>query len=110
MDKPTQIFLGVGLSLALLIGYSTVGTSGNVDEIKRIAPAAIEDRNWEIMRTEGWQYGSWAQHGGRVWYHVKNADNPNIQYRVQVTLWGDELQFYYGEPEKLSRVDLDIAN
>lgn len=109
MERSTQVLLGVAVGICVFIGYTAIGTKGNIEEIKRIAPAAIEDRNWEIMRTEGWQYGSWAQHGGRVWYHVKDADNDNIQYRVQVTLWDGELQFYYGAPEQLSRFQVEVS-
>lgn len=99
-----------GLLIAFLVGllaYTIVGTSGNVQEIKQRVPQEISSRGWEIMRYEGYQFGSWAQHGGVCWYHVRNVDNHNIQYRVQVALWGGELQYYYGKPEELSRVDVE---
>lgn len=89
-----------------VIGYSIIGTPCRVDKIKQLAPQAMKERGWKILRYEGFEYGSWATHGGKVWYHVANIDNPNIQYRVFLTLWGDELQFYYGEPEKLNRLQI----
>jgi hypothetical protein len=101
----------VGFFIAVLVGllgYSLIGTSGNVEEIKQRVPQEIGQRGWEIMRYEGYQFGSWAQHGGVCWYHVRNVDNHNIQYRVQVALWNGELQWYYGKPEQLSRVDVEM--
>lgn len=98
------------LSIVSFITYTIVGTSGNVDEIKRRAPLEMPYRNWQILRYEGYQYGSWGQHGGLVWYHVANIDNLNIQYRVAITLWNNELQYYYGKPEELNRIQLDIKN
>lgn len=103
-----NFLLGVLIfGVVLLLSYSIVGTSGNVEEIKRRVPLEVGERGWEIMRYEGFQYGSWEQHGGKCWYHVRNVDNPNIQYRVHVSLWDGELQWYYGEPEPLSRVDVE---
>ena len=95
--------------LLTLFGYTIVGTCGRVEDIKRLAPAEMAKRNWKILRYEGFQYGSWGEHGGKVWYHVANIDNPQVQYRVYVTIWGDELQYHYHAPEVLHRVDLDNA-
>lgn len=92
----------------VILSYTIVGVPTRVDEIKKIAPTEMESRNWEIVRYEGFQYGSWNNHGGRVWYHVKNIDNPNIQYRVYITLWNGELQWNYGAPEILNRLDINI--
>ena len=86
--------------------YTFIGTSGHVDEIKSRVPLAFAQRNWKVLRYEGFKYGSWNKHGGSVWYHVANIDHPEIQYRVNVTLWNDELQFYYNAPEVLSRIVL----
>lgn len=94
------------IAVITLIGYSLIGTKGNISELKRRVPLEVEQRNWKILRYEGFQYGSWSCHGGSVWYHVCNIDNPNIQYRVSVTLWNDELQWYYGEPEILNRIEI----
>jgi hypothetical protein len=90
-----------------LIGYTLIGTSERVDEIRKLAPSGMEARNWKILRYEGYQYGSWSNHGGKVWYHVANVDNPNIQYRVYITMWDGELQYTYGQPEKLNRIDIE---
>lgn len=89
-----------------LIIYSCIGTSGDVEKIKLRAPLEMTQRNWKILRYEGFQYGSWGNHGGKVWYHVQNIDNPSIQYRVYVTIWNDELQYKYGQPEQLHRLDI----
>lgn len=83
-----------------LITYSLVGTSGNIELIKSKAPEDMEKRNWRILRYEGYSFDSWGDHGGGVWYHVANVDNPDVQYRVYVTMWNDELQYHYGGPEK----------
>jgi hypothetical protein len=97
----------VAISLIVgLIGYSSIGSEGKVDMIKELAPQEITDRGWEIMRYEGYQRGSWGNHGGKVWYHVKDSENPNIQYRVYVTEWGGELHFCYGQPEVLERIEI----
>jgi hypothetical protein len=97
----------IAITLAvLLLGYGIVGTSGRVAEIKREAPAVIKERGWEIMRYEGYQFGSFAHHGGKVWYHVKDKTNPHIQYRVYICKWGGELHFYYNAPETLSRIQI----
>lgn len=98
-----KILIGLGIAL---LGYTIIGTGERVDKIKELAPASIESRNWEIMRYEGFQYGSWYNHGGKVWYHVRNKDNHNIQYRIYVTLWAGELQYNYSAPESLSRMEV----
>lgn len=115
MKKVLWSFLGLACVSVIMMFiafflYSAVGTSGSVEEIKRIAPAAMKSRNWEIIRYEGWQYGSFDSHGGKVWYHVRNIDNHSIQYRVYITLWAGELHYMYGKPEPLSRVNIDGLN
>lgn len=102
-----RIITTILIALAL---YSVIGTGENVSEIKRVAPAEVAARNWKILRYEGHQWGSWAKHGEYCWYHVCNADNPNIQYRVRVSLWNGELQFWYNEPEKLQRLNVNYEN
>ena len=105
-----KIFLQTLGALCILtfIFYSLIGTHESVEEIKQRVPTELADRNWELVRYEGWTYGSWNNHGGKVWYHVRNTDNHDIQYRVYVTLWGGELHWTYGEPEKLERVNAKI--
>jgi hypothetical protein len=97
-------------AIILLSGYTIIGTSERVEEIKARAPLEMGQRNWTILRYEGFQYGSWDTHGGKCWYHVANTDNRSIQYRVSVSLWGDELQYYYTSPEKLQRFDVNIKD
>lgn len=108
--KHFTVFLSVSslmiLSIIGLATYTLVGTNGRVQTIKEMAPQQMDERNWKIIRYEGYQYGSWNNHGGKVWYHVANIDNPNIQYRVYVTLWDGELQWHYNEPEVLNRLEL----
>lgn len=104
----TIAFWSTIIALSLFTVYTLVGTSGNVDEIKRMAPESIKERGWKILRYEGFQYGSWGKHGGKVWYHVADTLNPNIQYRIHITMWNNELQYYYGEPETLQRVEVDL--
>ena len=87
--------------------YSVIGTSGRVDEIKRMAPKEMADRNWKVLRYEGYQHGSWGNHGGKVWYHVKDLVHSNTYYRVYLTLWDGEVHFHYGQPEKLERLNFD---
>jgi len=86
--------------------YSIVGTNGNIKEITKRAPIEMPERGWEIMRYEGYQYGNFGKHGGRAWYHVRNIDNHSIQYRIQVTLWGGKLEYWYGKPETLNRLNI----
>ena len=90
--------------------YAIVGTDGNIDEIRARAPGEMPDRGWEIMRDEGYQYGNFGKHGGYVWYHVRNTDNHTVQYRVRVTLWNDNLEYWYGAPEKLNRFNVTMGN
>jgi hypothetical protein len=93
--------IAAGVLLFLyFIYYCAVGTNGNIEEITARAPTEIPERGWEIMRYEGYQYGSFGKHGGRAWYH-------SIQYRVQVSLWDGELEYWYGSPEKVSRVNVE---
>lgn len=101
------IFLAIVVSL---LGYSIIGTDTRVDKIKKEAPLKMNERNWRILRYEGYTYGSWGNHGGKVWYHVQDLDNPNIQYRIFVTMWNDELHWTYGEPEKLQRLNINYKN
>jgi hypothetical protein len=97
----------VGLFFGFMY-YTFVGTNGNVEEIKERALIEIPERGWEIMRYEGYRYGSFGKHGGKVWYHVKDVNDPSIQYRVYITLWDGELHYHYGAPEKLSRFNIGI--
>lgn len=92
---------------AIIIGYSLVGTCERVDEIKQRAPEVIAARNWEVIRYEGYAYGSWGNHGGKVWYHVKDLGHKNTYYRVYLTLWNDEVHFHYRQPEQLHRLNVD---
>lgn len=105
-----MFFKSVIAFVVLVLMYTFIGTSYNVDEIKTRAPEEIKKRGWEIMRYEGYQYSSWGRDGGKVWYHVRNTENKDIQYRVSISLWNNELQFYYGEPEKLNRVSVDLQS
>jgi len=93
-----------------LIGYSAIGSEGKVTMIKELAPQEIVNRGWEVMRYEGYQRGSWGNHGGKVWYHVKDIKNENIQYRVYITEWNGELHFCYGQPERLERLQINLNN
>jgi len=95
------------LFIVLFIGYGVVGTYEDVEEIKRRADIEIPLRNWEVVRYEGYEYGSFKNHGGKVWYHVKDKGHSNTYYRVYVTLWGGELHYAYGAPEVLNRINLD---
>ena len=97
----------IGCLIGGLLTYGVVGTSGNVEYIKAAAPSEMQGRGWEILRYEGYQFGSFSRHGGKVWYHVKDLNHSNTYYRVSVSMWGGELQFYYDEPESLSRLNFD---
>ena len=97
---------GLVILIVVFLGYSIIGTSSRVGEIKKAAPASMAERNWKILRYEGWEYGSWCYHGGKVWYHVANLDDPTIQYRVFITLWGGELHYTYGSPETVNRINI----
>ena len=101
--------VGIVLVFLALFSYTLVGTGTRVDEIKERAPAAISERGWAILRYEGYQWGAWSKHGGKVWYHVKDRNHKNTYYRVHVTLWSGELHFYYNKPEQLQRINLDSA-
>jgi hypothetical protein len=91
----------------VFIAYSVIGTGTRVDDIKEVAVSEIEARNWEVLRYEGYRYGSWGSHGGKVWYHVKDKGHENTYYRVYLTMWGGEIHFVYGQPEKLERINFD---
>jgi len=93
------------LAFCLFI-YTNIGTCENVGKIKALVPKAFQERNWKIVRYDGFEYGSWNKHGGCVWYHVANIDNPAIQYCVNVALWNNELQFYYNKPELIEQTKL----
>ena len=99
-------FFSIAL-IILFIGYSAIGTSGNVGQIKVKAIVDIPLRGWKIVRYDGFQYGSWGRHGGKVWYHVKDLKAEDVYYRVSISMWNGELQYHYGEPEKLSRVNVE---
>lgn len=100
-------------SMALLLtfvfalsAYSLIGTRGNVPEIRRRAPQYIQAHGWRIIHYESYQYGSWGNHGGKVWYHVAEANNPSIRYRMYITLWDGELCSVYDAPEVLEHIDV----
>lgn len=99
----------IGFFIAL-ISYAIIGSSSNIDELKKLVPEDIPSRNWEIVRYEGYEWGSFNKHGGTVHYHVKDKQFDNVYYRISVALWNNELQYYYGEPEGLNRVDVQVKN
>ena len=86
--------------------YGLVGTSGNVEEIKERAPEQLAENGFEVIRYGGFQYGSFANHGGKVWYHIREKSDHSVRYRAFVTMWAGELQYYYNDPEKLHRIDI----
>jgi hypothetical protein len=104
----SKILIGIFIVLFSILMYTLIGTNGNVEEIKKRVPLEIKERNWEILRYEGYQFGSWNLHGGTCWYHVVDIDNPNIQYRVRISMWDNELQWYYNGPEILQRLDIKL--
>lgn len=104
---PARVITSIVLLIIAFFYYAIVGTHGNIEAIRATAPSEIPDRGWEIMRDEGYQYGSFGKHGGRVWYHVRNIDDHSIQYRVQVTMWDGKLEYWYKDPEKLSRFNVE---
>jgi hypothetical protein len=92
--------------IIMFLSYTIIGSSSRVDDIKKDINLEMSKRNWDILRYEGYQLGSWHNHGGKVWYHVANKDNKDIQYRVYVTMWGNELHFTYGEAEKIQILNI----
>lgn len=99
--------IAIAAIIVALLGYTFIGCATRVHEIKDQAPKAIEERGWKIMRYEGYQWGAWGHHGGKVWYHVQDVKDATIQYRIYITKWGGELHFTYGQPEILSRINID---
>jgi hypothetical protein len=96
--------------ITLIVGYSIIGWDSKVEEIKRIAPTEIEKRGWRIITYDGYQWGSWSRHGGKVWYNVQDTLRPEIRYRINISMWKGELQYYYGEPEKLYQINIEDKN
>ena len=92
-----EIFLKVvfGFAVICLLSYTVIGTDGNVDSIRHKAPSELEKRHLKILLYDGFEYGSWCNNGGKVFYHVANTETPSIQFRVAVTMWRDKLQFSY---------------
>ena len=100
----SEIGLVAGVLLFLL--YVTVGVGGNAEAIHARAQVEIPEIGWNIVRYEGHEWSSFGKHGGYCWYTVEEKSNPRIRYRVQVTLWAGELQYHYGSPEEMSRIDV----
>lgn len=91
-----------------LITYSIVGTEERVSKLKILAPKELEARNFNILRYEGYERGSWCYHGGKVWYHVEEKTNPNIRYRIFCTLWNNEVHLYYAYTENINNLQVKI--
>lgn len=104
-NKKTFITLAIVFVITILC-YTLIGTSENISELKRRVPLEIKQRNWKILRYEGFEYDSWNRHGGKVWYHVCDINDSSIQYRINVSIWDGELQYYYGQPEVLNRIEV----
>ena len=103
-----RVVIPLIIAFFILLGiYTVIGVPTNVEKIKKLAPQSISERGWKILRYEGYEYGSWYYHGGKVWYHVADTGNYNIQYRIFITLWSDELHYTYGAPEVLERVNVN---
>lgn len=102
------MLVGLGLIIGLL-SYGIVGTEGRVPEIKERALKDISQRGWEVIRYESYDRGSFYNHGGKVWYHVRDKDDHGIKYRVYITLWGGELHYHYGKPESIDRVRVNLT-
>lgn len=95
-------------SIILTSLYTVIGVGTQVDEIKKAAPYDMAARGWEVLTHEGYQYGSWGHHGGKVWYRVRDISS-GAYFRVFVCMWSGDLQYYYNEPEKLMRVNVDTV-
>lgn len=102
------ISLGEVLSIVLLLAYTIFGTEGRVADIKRGAEQRIQAAGFNVLRYEGYQRGSWCNHGGKAWYQVQESTNPNIRYRVYVTLWNGELMLTYGPAENVSNLQVKV--
>lgn len=110
MKSLLLIVVSIIVSIIGIVAYSLIGTEGRVPEIKNRAPAIIESNGYTILRYEGYQRGSWGEHGGRVWYHVCESTNPNIRYRMFATLWNGEIQFTYGNPEPIWNTQIEVKS
>jgi hypothetical protein len=105
IGKITGIVVGT-----LLFLYSIIGTSYNVPYIKEKAPSDIKSKGFTILRGESYEFGSWGHNGGKVWYHVCETAHPEIRYRIFITSWFGQLQYTYGSPEVLNRINVDLQN
>ena len=88
--------------------YTISGTGTRVDEIQKRAPADIESRGWTILRGEDYQWGAWMYHGGKVWFHVAEKNNPEIRYRIYITLWNNQLHYHYNSPEIINNSQIIV--
>lgn len=93
-----------------LLTYTVFGVETRIPEIERRAPSELSIDGFVVLRYEGYQRGSWMNHGGKAWYHVAESTNPNVRYRVCVTLWGGQLQLCYGHSEAISDVEVRYEN
>lgn len=109
IDTEFICFVSCVMAVILLIAYTIFGSESRIPEIKRRAPAQIEVNGYTILRYEGYQRGSWGNHGGKAWYHVAERTNPNIRYRMYATLWNGEIQFTYGPPESISNLQVEVS-
>jgi hypothetical protein len=105
-----KTLIGSIMVVGTIAYYSLVGTEGRVSEIKERAIKEIPETGWNILRYQGYQRGSWARHGGKVWYHVENADNPSNRYNIYVTLWRGKLRYHYGSPDTKNRMGILLSD
>lgn len=87
--------IGLLAAAALFWGINAAGCSyRNVDNIKAAAPKVWADAGYEIVGYEGYQIGSPATPGGRVWYVVTRKGDKRILYTGFLSKWGDEYHIY----------------
>jgi hypothetical protein len=102
LDDIIEPIMGIVITLAFILSllYLVVGTSGNIDDIQRLAIRELPERGWTIIRKDEATRGRIGKHGGSVWYYVKDNSCENTNYRVGVSMRGGELQYDYKVPDR----------
>lgn len=108
--EPIEPFLKATLSVFLVVGAFNLGGCNyrKVPEIQAEAPEFLAERGFEILFDEGFMLGTpILSPGGKVFYKVRNLEQPDIWFELYLAKRQGRLQMYSFKPIPINRTIID---
>ena len=95
---------GIKVLLIIFLLVILFGCTWNVDYLKENGPQYFEEKGFEVLGYEGYQWSIW---GGRTWFYLRRPEMPNVFYSHFLIKRGGEIHRYYGKAHEQSfNIDL----